>query len=85
MSASKFPHSLRGEGQDADARTDIWAFGCVVYEMVTGQEAFEGANQASSIRAIMSSEPATLCSIDGLALARATRGFLGYDGGIPTT
>jgi serine/threonine protein kinase len=37
------------EGQDADARTDIWAFGCVLYEIVTGNQTFEGKTQASLI------------------------------------
>ncbi len=45
------------QGQEADARTDIFAFGAVVYEMVTGKKAFEGKSQASLISAIMSSEP----------------------------
>ena len=45
------------EGREADARTDIFAFGAVVYEMVTGKRAFEGKSQASLISAIMSSEP----------------------------
>ena len=30
------------EGQEADARSDIFAFGCVLYEMLTGKRAFEG-------------------------------------------
>jgi len=45
------------EGQDADARTDIFAFGAVLYEMLTGKKAFEGKSQASLIAAILSSEP----------------------------
>ncbi len=45
------------EGKEADARTDIFAFGAVLYEMVTGQKAFEGKSQASLIGAIMTSEP----------------------------
>jgi len=45
------------EGKAADARTDIFAFGSVLYEMVTGKRAFEGNSRASLIAAIMSSEP----------------------------
>src|SRR5262245_52927914 len=45
------------EGRDADARTDIFAFGAIVYEMVTGKKAFSGASQASLIGAIMHAEP----------------------------
>ena len=45
------------EGKDADARTDIFAFGAVVYEMVTGKKAFEGKSQASLIGAILKDDP----------------------------
>jgi Tol biopolymer transport system component len=45
------------EGKDADARTDIFAFGAVLYEMITGKKAFEGKSQASLIGAIMKAEP----------------------------
>ncbi len=45
------------EGREADARTDIFAFGAVLYEMLTGRKAFEGTTQASLIGAIMRGEP----------------------------
>ncbi len=51
------------EGGEADARTDIFAFGAVLYEMVTGRRAFEGKSQASLIGAIMTSEPAPLAKL----------------------
>jgi serine/threonine protein kinase len=45
------------EGQEADARTDVFAFGAVVYEMLTGKKAFEGRSQASLIGAILKEHP----------------------------
>src|ERR1700694_2664145 len=55
------------EGHDADARTDIFAFGAVVYEGVTGKKAFEGKSHASMISAIMSSDPSPLSTVQPLA------------------
>ncbi len=51
------------EGQEADARTDIFAFGAVLYEMLTGKRAFEGKSQATLIGSIMSSQPAPLSAV----------------------
>ena len=45
------------EGKEADARTDIFAFGAVLYEMLTGTRAFQGKSQAHLIAAIISVQP----------------------------
>ena len=45
------------EGKTVDARADVWAFGALVYEMLTGRKAFSGESQASLIAAIMEHEP----------------------------
>ena len=45
------------EGLEADARTDIFAFGAVLFEMITGRRAFEGKTRASLLGAILKDEP----------------------------
>src|SRR5262245_60799571 len=47
-------------GQEADGRSDIFALGCVLYEMLTGRRAFEGKSQVSIMAAILEHEPAPL-------------------------
>jgi serine/threonine protein kinase len=51
------------EGRDTDARTDIFALGAVIYEMVTGKKAFEGKSQASIIAKILEVDPAPIRSL----------------------
>ena len=64
------------EGLEADTRTDVFAFGAVVYEMLTGKRAFEGESQASLIAAILEREPTPLSSLQPMtppALERTIR------------
>jgi eukaryotic-like serine/threonine-protein kinase len=51
------------EGKEVDARTDIFAFGTVVYEMATGKKAFEGKSQASLIAKILETDPVPMSSL----------------------
>lgn len=51
------------EGQESDARTDIFAFGTILYEMVSGSRAFKGKSQASLISSIMAAEPEPLSAM----------------------
>jgi eukaryotic-like serine/threonine-protein kinase len=58
------------EGKEADARTDIFALGTLVYEMVTGRRAFEGKSQASLIAAILECDSPSVASVAPAALDR---------------
>jgi serine/threonine protein kinase len=51
------------EGRRVDPRTDIFAFGVVLYEMLTGRKAFEGKSQPSLIAAIMNVDPTPLSAL----------------------
>ena len=57
------------QGAEADARSDIFAFGCALYEMLTGKPAFTGKNQASVIASIMALDPAPVSSLQPLTPA----------------
>ncbi|HVQ13055.1 MAG TPA: protein kinase [Vicinamibacterales bacterium] len=47
----------QARGQQTDKRTDIWAFGCVLYEMLTGRAAFTGATITDTLVAVLEREP----------------------------
>src|SRR5258706_1255937 len=55
------------EGREADTRSDIFAFGSVLYEMATGKRAFEGKSQLSVASAILEKDPEPISSVQPLA------------------
>ncbi|HEX6791225.1 MAG TPA: protein kinase [Candidatus Krumholzibacteria bacterium] len=70
------------EGKETDARADIWALGCVLYETTTGRRAFEGATQASLISAIMRDHPRAMSELSPMSppsLERLVRQCLAKD------
>jgi serine/threonine protein kinase len=55
------------EGKDVDARTDIFAFGELLYEMITGKAAFSGKSRASLIASILTTEPPPISQLQPIA------------------
>jgi len=54
------------EGEEVDARSDIFAFGAVLYEMLTGRKAFAGKTQASLLGAILKDEPSPVSQVQAM-------------------
>jgi len=54
------------DGNEGDHRVDIFAFGCVLYEMLAGRKAFEGATAMTAIAAIMSTDPPPIASLQSM-------------------
>ena len=47
----------QAKGRPADKRSDMWAFGCVLYEMLTGRRAFDGEDISDTMAAVLRAEP----------------------------
>jgi Tol biopolymer transport system component len=72
------------EGGEADARADIWAFGCLLYESIAGRRPFDGKTQVGLIGAILEREPASIGEIQPMtppALVRIIRTCLAKNPG----
>ena len=70
------------EGKEVDTRTDVFAFGVTLYEMLTGERPFEGKSSASLIAAIIEREPRSLKEINDAtppALSQLIEGCLAKD------
>src|ERR1700683_1008694 len=70
------------QGAEADARSDLFSFGCVLYEMVTGRRAFEGKSQLSVFSSILEKDPEPIRASQPLAppmLDRVVRACLAKD------
>src|SRR5262249_25879132 len=70
------------EGRETDARTDIFAFGAVLYEMATGRKAFSGRSRASLIGSLLKDEPPPISTIEPMTppgLDRVVRTCLAKD------
>jgi Tol biopolymer transport system component/predicted Ser/Thr protein kinase len=67
------------QGKEADCRSDIFSFGCVLYEMLTGQRAFDGASAASVIAAILERPAPSAAEVAPAALDRILKRCLEKD------
>jgi len=70
------------EGKEADARSDIFSLGAVLYEMASGRRAFTGKSQASIVAAILASEPQPISAVQPMsppALDRVVRTCMAKD------
>src|SRR6185503_109408 len=57
MGTAAYMSPEQAKGKPVDKRTDVWAFACVLYEMLTGRRAFEGEDVSDTIAAVLRGEP----------------------------
>jgi eukaryotic-like serine/threonine-protein kinase len=67
------------QAKEVDGRADIFSFGCVLYEMLTGRRAFDGANAASIIAALMERPAPSVTEVAPAALDRVVKRCLEKD------
>ena len=57
MGTAGYMSPEQAKGRDADKRSDIWAFGAVLYEMLTGRRAFDGEDVSDTLASVLKSDP----------------------------
>lgn len=60
MGTTAYMSPEQARGQEMDARTDIWSFGCVLYEMLVNQQAFQGETMTDVLANIIHQEPVSI-------------------------
>lgn len=60
MGTTAYMSPEQARGQEMDARTDVWSFGCVLYEMLTNQQAFQGETMTDVLANIIYQEPVSI-------------------------
>lgn len=57
MGTAPYMSPEQARGEEVDQRTDVWAFGCVLYEMLAGRRAFGGENVSDTLASVLRNEP----------------------------
>ena len=57
MGTASYMSPEQAKGKDVDTKTDVWAFGCCLYEALTGKKAFDGETPTDAIAAVVNSDP----------------------------